>query len=169
MAQAKKGKKVILLWRLLKDSKEKDGTLMMFQTEHSVDKSRDSDSVITKTGVIRNVGALEEEISFTSLCATDDPVLEYLDTAIDAGEELELWEVDMNGEGKAGKYPAKYRRGYLSELNFTANAEDNMEVEGTFATEMQAQKGEVALTTQQMEAAQYQFRGTEKVATPDSH
>nr|WLJ25814.1 MAG: major tail protein [Firmicutes phage HS10] len=163
MAQAKKGKKIVLLWRLLKDAKTKDGGLMMFQTEHSVEKSRDSDSVVTKTGTIRNLGALEEEVPFTSLCATDDPVLDYLNTAIDEGEELELWEVDMNMEANAGKYPAKYRRGYLSKLSYTANAEDNVEVEGTFATEMQAQKGEVALTLSQTEAAQYQFRGTEKV------
>lgn len=163
MAQAKKGKNVLLLWRLLKDAKEKDGALMMFQTEHSVEKSRDSDNVVTKTGTLKNVGGLEEEVPFTSLCANGDPVLDYLNTAIDDGEELELWEVDMNEASQAGKYPAKYRRGYLSELNYTANAEDNMEVEGTFATEMKAQKGEVSLTPAQMEAVQYQFRGIEKV------
>ena len=93
MAQAKQGKKIVLLWRLLKDAAEQEGTLMLFQTEHSTERSRDGDSVVTKTGTIRKSGELEEEVPFTSLAAIDDPVIEYLETAIDDGELLELWEV----------------------------------------------------------------------------
>ena len=163
MAQAKQGKKIVLLWRLLKDAAEKEGTLMLFQTEHSTEKSRDGDSIITKTGTIRKPGELEEEVPFTSLAAVDDPVIDFLDTAIDEGEILELWEVDMNKEATGGKYPAKYRQGYLTELSKAANAEDEVEISGTFATNMKAQSGEATFSFDQMEAVQYQFRDTIKV------
>ena len=163
MAQVKQGKKIVLLWRLLKDAAEKEGTLMLFQTEHSTEKSRDDDSVVTKTGTIRKPGELEEEVPFTSLAAVDDPVIDFLDTAIDDGELLELWEVDMNKEPADGKYPAKYRQGYLTELSKAANAEDEVEISGTFATNMKAQTGEATFSFDQMEAVQYQFRDTIKV------
>lgn len=165
MAEVKKGKKIVLLWRLLSQDKETDGKMMMFQEEHSVEKSRDADSTETKSGTIKDTKMLEEEVPFTSLLANDDPCFDVLNTAIDNAEKVELWEVDMNVkiENKENTYPAKYRQGYITELNVTANAEDNVEVEGTFATEMKAQTGEVELTAAQIEAAQYKFRNTDKV------
>lgn len=160
MAEALQGKKIVLLWRLLSKAAEGAGSLMMFQTEHSVEKSSDSESTVTKTGTIRSAAEVEEEIPFKSIVAKDDPVFEYINTAIDNGEKLELWEVDTNYEQEDGKYPGKYRQGYLTELSYTANAEDLMEVEGTFATDMKAQKGQCTLTMEQIEAAQYAFRDT---------
>lgn len=165
MAKVKQGKKIVLLWRMLRDAAENEGTLMLFQTEHSVEKSRDGDSVVTKTGAIRNAGEVEEEVPFTSLAAVGDPVLDYLDAAIDEGELLELWEIDMNNEPSGGKYPATYRQGYLTELSYSANAEDEVEVSGTFATNMRAQKGDATFSMEQMDAVQYQFRDTIPVAS----
>ena len=162
--EAKKGKNLVLLWRLLDDEKANAGTLMMFQTEHSVEKSSDSDSTVTKTGTIQSTSVMEEEVPFTSLVAVDDPVIEWLNEAIDEGKLLEQWEIDITKEGASGKYPAKYRQGYLTELSTKANAEDDVEVEGTFKTNMKAQKGEATFTMEQLEAVQYQFKDTLKVA-----
>lgn len=163
MAEAKKGKNLVLLWRLLENETTDAGTLMMFQTEHSVEKSSDSDSTVTKTGTIQSTSVMEEEIPFTSLVADDDPVIEWLHEAIDEGKLLEQWEIDISKEAVEGKYPAKYRQGYLTELSTTANAEDDVEVEGTFKTSMKAQKGEATFTMEQLEAVQYQFKDTIKV------
>ena len=69
----------------------------------------------------------------------------------------------MNKEATGGKYPAKYRQGYLTELSKAANAEDEVEISGTFATNMKAQSGEATFSFDQMEAVQYQFRDTIKV------
>lgn len=158
MAEAKKGKNLVLLWRLLENETTDAGTLMMFQTEHSVEKSSGSDSTVTKTGTIPSV--MEEEIPFTSLVADDDPVIEWLHEAIDEGKLLEQWEIDISKEAVDGKYPAKYRQGYLTDLSTTANAEDDVEVEGTFKTSMKAQKGEATFTMEQLDAVQYQFKDT---------
>lgn len=164
MASPKKGKEVVLLWRLLSKDHEQEGKMMMFQKEHSVEKSRDANSTETKSGTIKDVKAMEEEIPFTSILAEDDPCFDLLNEAIDNGEKVEQWEVDMNGEMGEQGYPAKYRQGYITELKTTLNAEDNVEIEGTFVTELKAQKGFVKLTAEQIEAAQYAFRGTETVA-----
>lgn len=162
MAEAKvlQGKKIVLLWRLREKAATEKGTMMMFQTEHDVEKSRDSDSIETKSGTIRKPGKFEEEVPFTSLAAAGDPVIELLNEAIDEGKLVELWEVDVNGEETEGKYPAVYRQGYLTELSKSANAEDEVEIEGTFATNMKGQKGEATLTLAQIEAIQYQFKDT---------
>lgn len=163
MAQPKKGKKIVLLWRLLSKDHEQEGKMMMFQEEHSVEKSRDADSTETKSGTIKDIKMLEEEVPFTSILSNDDPCYDVLNAAIDNGEKVEQWEVDLNVEETENGYPAKYRQGYITELTLTANSEDNVEVEGTFATEMKAQDGFVKLTAEQIEAAQYAFRGTETV------
>lgn len=161
MAEAKLGKNVLLLFRKLGD--KSNGALLMFQEEHSVDKSRDSDQTVTKTGNIATMGELTEEVSFTSLVEEGDPVYDLLINAIDNGDKLELWEVDANGASNNGKYPGIYRQGYLSELSETANAEDKMEIEGTFATDMKPQKGEVTFDPKSFAAAQYDFQDAVQV------
>lgn len=156
--EAIQGKNQILLWRLLKDAATKSGTKLAFQTEHSVSKSRSTDTTITKDGPIVTGGGLEEEVPFNCIMAKDDPVVKLLNTAIIENEVLELWEVDITDKGEAGKYPGKYRQGVLSELNETKNAEDLVELEGTFITNGTAKEGEVTLTAEQAEVVQYAFR-----------
>ena len=161
--EAKKGKDLVLLWRLLDKDKTNTGTLMMFQTEHSVEKSSDSEKTVTKTGTILSTSSVEEEVPFSSLVANDDPVVDWLNEAIDNGKILELWEVDISKAPVSQKYPATYRQGYLTGLSMKANAEDDVEIEGTFQTNMKAQKGQATFTTAQLEAVQYKFRDTTKV------
>lgn len=156
---ALQGKNVVLLWRLEKNRKTDIGTLLMFQTEHNVEKTRDSDSVATKSGTIRKAGVMEEEISFSSIVGVGDKMIDTLNEAIDDGLLIELWEVDITKTGSAeNKYSAIYRQGYITSLSKTANAEDEVEIEGTYATNMKGQKGEVTLTVEQIEAIQYTFK-----------
>lgn len=156
--EALKGKNQILLWRLLKDAATASGAKLAFQTEHSVSKSRSTDTTITKDGPIVTGGGFEEEVPFTCIMAKDDPVVDLLNSAIADDEVLELWEVNITDGGEAGKYPGKYRQGVLSELNETKNAEDLVELEGTFITNGMAKDGEVTLTAEQAEVVQYAFR-----------
>ena len=48
MPIAKKGIDSILLFRVLKDAQTAEGAKLAFQTEHSTEKSRDTNSVKTK-------------------------------------------------------------------------------------------------------------------------
>ena len=133
---------------------------MAFQTEHEIEKSRDSETTETKDGPISTGKGLEEEITFTCIVAKDDPTIDLLEEAINKNEILEIWEVDITSKTEGGKYPGKYRQGLLTEKNESANAEDLMELEGTYVTNGVAQVGEVTLTAEQEEVVQYAFRDT---------
>lgn len=158
MAEVKKGKQIVLFWRLLKEAASKEAVMAIFQTEHSVERSRDADATETKSGPIRTAAVLEEEVPFTFLLANGDPTMDILEAGINDGEKVEQWEVDLNTKDESGNYASVYRQGYITELNITANAEDSVEVEGTFATDMLAQKGTVKLTEEEEKAIQYAFR-----------
>ena len=160
--EALHGKNQILLWRLLEEAGTTAGAKLAFQTEHSVSKSRSTDTTITKDGPIVTGGGFEEEVPFSCIMAKDDPVVALLNKAILENKPLELWEVNITDAGAAGKYPGKYRQGLLSELNETKNAEDLVELDGTFITNGTAKEGQVTLTAEQAEAVQYAFRDVTK-------
>lgn len=165
--QAKQGKKVILLWRLLDEASQKKATKLAFQEEHSIEGSVDGgDAKQTKDGAIITEGSIEEEVPFTSTMAVDDPVAEMLDEAFYEREKLELWEVDMNSKTADGKYKAEYRQGRLNDLTRSAATDDTVVLEGTFKTEGTRQKGEVTLTAEQEEIVQYAFRNTDEYKEP---
>ena len=162
--EAIKGINQILLWRLLENAGSVAGAKLAFQTEHSVSMSRSADTTETKDGAIVTGGGLEEEVPFSCIMAKDDPVVTMLNDALKGNKTLELWEVDIT-EAVEGKYPAVYRQGLLSELEKTANAEDLIEISGTFVTNGLAQDGQVELTAEQAEVVQYAFRDTAIVTT----
>ena len=161
--EAKKGIKVVLLWRLLKDASTKKAVKLAFQEKHSVEASIDGGDVKkTKDGAIITTGTIEEEIPFESTMGSGDAIAEMLIQAFYDQEMLELWEVDLNEKGENGKYKAEYRRGRLTDITKNAEAEDTVMLEGTFKTEGIRQKGEVELTAEQEEIVQYAFRDTDE-------
>lgn len=160
--EALKGKNSILLFRLLEDAAKNKAAKLAFQTEHSVDKSRDSDVTETKDGPVTVGQGMEEEISFNCIMAKDDPVAKMLDKALVENKTVEVWEVDVTPNKDGGnKYPAIYRQGIVTEFNKSANVEDLIELEATFVTSGIGQEGEVTLTQEQQEVVQYKFTDTE--------
>lgn len=166
MANVKTGKKQILLFRALKDEALADARKLVYQTEHSVDKTKESEVIQTKDGAVNLDGSHSEEISFSANWAVEDPeeTMEMLEDSFDADEVIEMWEVDLDSNGATeGTYKARYRQGSLNDFSYTAAAEDAVEVEMTYITNMQAQKGEVTLSAAQEAAVQYAFRDTDTV------
>lgn len=157
MAVAKGAKKVLLFRRL---GDKTAAAKLVLQTEHSVAFSRDADSVITKDGAVQTSAELETEISISALQSTDDPTLAMLKNAVIDEEKLEVWEVNLNADAVAGKYPAMYAQGLLTEWEETNNAEDSAEISGTFVVDLKPQFGEATITQQQIEAIQYAFADT---------
>ena len=113
-----KGKRIIYLYRILKDAATKTATAIAFSTENSRTKSRDSDTVSTKDGTIRVPGEVEVEISTTALFSSEsDEMIGKLESAIDSGEKVEIWEVNLDKKGtesNVDKYAAKYYQGYVT-------------------------------------------------------
>ena len=169
MPIAKKGIDSILLFRLLSEASKADGAKLAFQTEHSTEKSRDTNSVKTKDGVLQSVGGIEVSITATAIMAEDDELVAKLETAMDKGELVEVWEIEKNAKKQGNKFEAVYYQGYLTSFKKTKNAEDLIELELEFAVNGTGAKGYATLNTSQAEVVQYEFADTTKgTASPAS-
>lgn len=163
-AEPVQGKKVIYLFRPLKDATTKDGTVLAFTTENGITYSKDSDSTETKDGTIRTAGALEVEITASALLAKGDTTYDRLKKAMIDNELIEIWEANLDNPADGGnnKFKGTYFQGYLTEFEKTSNAEDYVEVSTTFAINGNGADGDVTVTTAQQEVAAYVFTDTQK-------
>lgn len=164
--EAVSGKKLVYLYRILKNAATTDGAALAFTTENSRTKSRDADSTETKDGAIRTPGAAEVEISATSILAKGDTLIDELEEAMDNGDIIEIWEANLEepatGEGNTNKFKGAYYQGYLTEFEKTSNAEDFVECSLTFGINGAGVKGDVTVTAAQQELASYVFADTKK-------
>ena len=95
------GKRIIYLYRILKDAATDGAKAIAFTTENGRTKSRDADTTETKDGPIRTPGALESEVTATALFATEnDEMIDKLEKAIDNSYKVELWEVNLDKPGE---------------------------------------------------------------------
>lgn len=163
-AEAVSGKKIVYLYRLLKDEATSDGTTLAFTTENGRTKSKDADSTATKDGSIRTPGTAEVEITATSILAKGDEMVEKLENAMDADELIEIWEANLEEPAESGdnKFKGMYFQGYLTEFEKTSSAEDYVECSLTFGINGTGKKGDVTVTVEQQEIAEYVFRDTQK-------
>lgn len=158
------GKKIVYLFRILKNAATKNAVAMAFTTENERSKSKDSDSVATKDGAIVIPGEVETEISATAILAKGDDLAEQLEDAMDANDIIEIWEANLEesvGEN-ANKFKGRYFQGYLTEFTLSSSAEDHAEYECTFAINGAGVKGDVTVSAEQQEVANYVFADTTK-------
>lgn len=163
-AEAVQGKKIVYLYRILSEASSADGATLAFTTENSRTKSKDSDSTITKDGSIRTPGAAEVEITATSILAKGDTLINKLEDAMDSDSIIEIWEANLEepAEGGENKFKGMYFQGYLTEIEKTSNAEDSVEVSLTFGINGSGVRGDVTVSTEQQEMANYVFTDTAK-------
>lgn len=157
------GKKIIYLYRPLSKEATMDGTQIAFVTENERTKSKDADSTATKDGSIRTPGAMEQEVTCTSILSSDDTMIDILEKALDDDELMEIWEADLTRPGTGdNKFKGKYFQGYVTELGKSSNAEDMVEISLTFGINGNGADGDVTVTAEQQEAASYVFKDTPK-------
>lgn len=160
------GKRIIYLYRILKDAATDDATALAFTTENERTKSRDADTTETKDGPIRTPGALETEITTTAIFSSEsDKMIAKLEKAVDDSEKVEIWEVNLDKPGTSdnvGKFAAKYFQGYVTEFGSTSSAEDHAEASLTFGIEGTGADGYATVSDEQQEIASYVFADTEK-------
>ena len=122
-----KGNRIAYLYRILSEASTTAGTAIAFTTENSRSKSRDADTVSTKSGTIRVPGDTEVEISTTALFASEnDPMISKLEKALDDSAVVEVWEVNLDIKGTladASKFKAKYFQAYVTNLELSSNSE----------------------------------------------
>lgn len=163
-AEAISGKKLVYLYRIKSKAATDDGVALAFTTENERTKSKDSDSVVTKDGSIRVPGAVEQEITATSLLTKGSTFVDDLEDAMDNDELIEIWEANLDepaGEGQ-NKFKGMYFQGYLTEVSKTSSAEDHVEVSLTFAINGSGARGDVTVSAEQQAVAEYVFADTSK-------
>ena len=158
-AEAVSGKKIVYLYRLKSTESTKAAEGIAFTTENSRTKSKDSDSTVTKDGSIRTPGAVEVEISATSILSKGDTMIAALEDAMDSNELIEVWEANLDEPAESGEnqFKGMYFQGYLTEIEYSSNAEDMVEVSLTFGINGSGKRGNVTVTTAQQEMAEYVF------------
>lgn len=160
-AVAVSGKKIVYLYRLLSKAQSETGSLLAFVTENGRKKSRDADTTATKDGSVRTPGAVETEITCSSLMAKGDKMIDKLEDALDSNELIEIWEANLEEPGTGtNKFKGMYFQGYLTEFEKTSNAEDSVELSLTFGVNGAGVRGDVTVTKQQQEMASYVFKDT---------
>ena len=159
-AEAVSGKKIVYLFRILSQAATKAGTVLAFTTENSRTKSKDADSTMTKDGAIRTPGAVEEEITATAILAVGDEMIDALEDAMDEDEIIEIWEANLEESAGQNKFKGMYFQGYLTEMEKASNAEDFVEVSLTFGINGTGKRGDVTVSEEQQEIADYVFKDT---------
>ena len=163
-AGAVQGKKIVYLYRILKNASTAAGALIAFTTENGRTKSKDADSTQTKDGAIRTPGASETEITATSILKAGYTMIDALEDAMDNDDIIEIWEANLAEPAKSGenKFKGMYFQGYLTELEKTSNAEDFVEISLTFGINGSGVRGDVTVSAEQQEMASYVFKDTAK-------
>lgn len=159
MAKAVQGKRLVYLFRKFSDAATKAGMVMAFTTENERTMSKDSDTTATKDGSITTPGVLEHELSATAILAQGDAMANDMEDALEQGELMEVWEVNLDEPGTGdNKFKGKYFQGYLTEFSLSSSAEDHVEYSTSFALNGAGARGEVTVSEAQQEAAAYVFK-----------
>lgn len=155
------GKKMIYLYRLLKDRSTESAQLVAYVTENGRSVSIDAESTATKDGSIRTAGVPEIEISGTSILTKGDTTIDKLEDASLAGEVIEIWEVNLEEPGATtGRYKGMYYQGYLTSFEKTSASDGFVEISLTFGISGTGKRGDVTVTEAQQELAGYDYADT---------
>lgn len=158
-----KGSKMVYLFRVLDNAATDNGTLLAFVTENSRSTSIDSDSTATKDGAIRTPGTPEITISSTSILPKDDTIIDKLETAALASKVIECWEANLEQPGSASNtFKGTYYNGYITSIEKTSSAEDNVEISIEYAVDGLGVAGDVTVTSAQQAVAALVFKDTPK-------
>lgn len=160
-AKPVKGKKLVYLFRIASKASTTQGTAIAFTTDNTRSKSKDTEKTVTKDGTQNTPGEVEQSIDVTALMKKGDTFIHELEKAMDDDELMEIWEANLE-EPSTGdnKFKGKYFQGYISEMSWTSNAEDNAEVSISFEVNGKGVDGDVTVTAQQQSIADYVFRDT---------
>lgn len=160
------GKRIVYLYRLLEEAKTNIATAIAFTTENSTSISRDSDTVSTKSGVIRVPKDAETEIKTTAIFASEnDEIVKKIKSAVNEGKMLEIWEANLDSPGSgtdSGKFAATYYHGYATSFELTSNSEDHAEASLEFAIEGNGVDGYATVSDEQQAIADLVFKDTTK-------
>lgn len=168
-AEAVKGSKIVFLYRVLANAASTAGAVLAFTTENGLTINKDADSTATKDGTIRTPGEAEIEITATSIFKKGDTLIGTLKAAMLEGKLMEVWRANLEDPVSSAtgntKFNGTYYQGYLTSFEETSSAEDYVEYSLTFGINGTGADGQVTVTADQQEQAQYAFTDTTQGST----
>lgn len=153
MAEVIEGKRVILLFRLVKERATKAATQLAYEISNTLNRERNTEEQETKTGMIKSVGASNESIEFEFLQSSAE-VNEMLNYAYENNEEVEFWRVNLDKKGKTGKYDAYTGTGLLASYPLSAEVASNATISTTLNIQGVVGRIEATITSAQEATAQ---------------
>lgn len=164
---AVQGKRIVILLRVLANAASAAAALVPFGTSDSENISADSDTTVTKDGVIATAGAASVELSKEGLMYynTADPdgttAVDELKAAMKNRSKVEAWVVNLDRPGTtSGKYLGTYYQGYLTSFEVEASAEDLATVSMDYAADGTGADGECTVDATALAIASYTFTDT---------
>ncbi|WP_273478656.1 phage major tail protein, TP901-1 family [Ignavigranum ruoffiae] len=162
------GKSIILLIRNLEKEKTESAHYILFQTEYEKTISTEVEETITKTGTEKSSSPTSTEITTTALSKEDDKVLDELEDGMHTGEKYGFWEINKEVTNEEGKYKSIYFEGTITNFQYTANAEESVEVSMDLSITGQGQRGFATLSEEQKDFVQYAFKDTTPLGDSES-
>lgn len=161
--EAVRGQRLIYLYRLFSKAGSEAAKNIAFATENENTMSQDAESTATKDGTIRTPGAIEVELTGTSIMAKGDSLYDDLKSAMKSSALVELWEVNLDEPGQTeneGKFKATYFQGYITEISKSSSSDSFVEISFTFGANGSGADGYATVSDEQQEIASYVFKDT---------
>lgn len=171
--QVLNGKNVILFFREASKKATEDAAKLRFQTEHSISKSKETNAVTTKDGIINSISDGENTADISSIAYVDDAetitTWETLEDLYDRGVLVEMWQVDItNATAENLNVKPTYFQGYFTSFEISAPSDGQVELSYSYAINGNGVKGEDVLTAAQLNSvinSVYEYE-TLKASTP---
>ena len=161
------GKKTVIMLRVLEKESAAAAALVPFGTTDSENISADSDTTVTKDGIITSPGTASVELSKEALMSHNsaDPdgttTIDDLKDAMKNRKKVEAWVVNLSRPGTtSGKYLGTYYQGYLTSFEVEAAAEDLVTVSMDYSAEGVGADGECTVDAATQQMASYVFTDT---------
>lgn len=156
------GKKMVYLFRPYANRTSSTGTILSFVTDNSRSVSANSDTTMTKDGPIRTPEDPDISISSSSYLPVGDTMIDTLEDAMLNNELVECWQANLDEpvSGQEGKYKGIYYQGYITDLEVSSPADDFVQIDIDFTANGKGARGEVTVTAEQQETADYVFADT---------
>ncbi|WP_438467805.1 phage major tail protein, TP901-1 family [Streptococcus pluranimalium] len=165
MATLINGKDLIVFFRRFADRETQDAGKVRFQTEHTLNTEKETESTITKDGNVNTITDGESSGEFTSLAYREDDketvnMWRELRKWYKANDLVEVWQVDLGSKDESGKYAVEYYQGYFSNFEISAPADGKVELSYEMAINGNGIEEMDTLTESQLaavESAQYDY------------
>lgn len=156
----------VVYYRKLADAATKEGHLLPYQTTHTFDPSKDTDSTATKSGAVSTASSVTTDFEQEFIDSTDAIADGFYDSLFN-DEILEVWIVSLKRKNATGQLFSWYFRAKVQEDENDNDADDNSTRDVTFTVDGTPKRGWLTLPDGAQEEIDYIFRGLKALTDAD--